>query len=307
MEQIKSYLGWKADFTQPPGEPAFCAPDSVRWRVFKNPITNAIAGVCAVLLEFADDRIRSGVWEHSVFPTDPLGRGLRTGLVANLGVYGPQSAARRVIQGVNNMHARVNGTTPNGREYKALDPQLLNWVAATATYGWVMAYDRFAKPLSEEDELRFFAEGREVGALFGVTYSPSNFDDFYAMMGDLEADFEPHQINIDFLEIIRSGKTAKAVPKWLHKTFAHAAIDILPPAVRKVLGLGSDYDLTAFQRVAIRRMAWAAETFPNKKSPAAQASERLGLPRDFLWKSPAIQARLLAETRADATISSPAE
>ena len=34
----------------------------------------AIGGVAAVLLEFADARIRSGVWDHSVYPTDPLGR-----------------------------------------------------------------------------------------------------------------------------------------------------------------------------------------------------------------------------------------
>ena len=149
MEKMTSYLGWKIDFTTPPGEPAFHDPDSVHWKVFKNPVTSVVAGVCAVLLEFADDRIRSGVWDHSVFPTDPVGRGQRTGTAALVGVYGPQSAARRVIQGVTNMHAKVSGTTPNGRTYKALDPVLLNWVSATATYGWVTAYDRFAKKLTE--------------------------------------------------------------------------------------------------------------------------------------------------------------
>ena len=43
-----------------------------------------------------------------------------------VGVYGPQSAARRVIQGVTNMHARVSGDTPKGEAYKALDPELLD-------------------------------------------------------------------------------------------------------------------------------------------------------------------------------------
>lgn len=297
MEEMESYLGWKIDFTEPAGEPGYCAPDSVRWKVFKNPVTSVIAGVCAVLLEFADDRIRSGVWDHSVFPTDPVGRGRRTGLAAYVGIYGPQSAARRVIQGVTNMHARVEGKTPNGRAYRALDPELLNWVAATASYGWLTAYDRFAKKLSEEEKQRFWAEGEEVGKLYGVTYSPRSLDDFHAMMSNLEADFEPHDINSDFLEIIRSGKAARVMPKRMQRAFAHAAIDILPPSVRRVLGLGSEYDLTALDNIMIRAAAWAAETFPNKKSPPAEASERLGLPRDFLWKSSAAQTRLLQQAR----------
>ena len=38
MAAIDSYLGWKVDFRTPRGEPAYCAPDSVAWRVYKNPI-----------------------------------------------------------------------------------------------------------------------------------------------------------------------------------------------------------------------------------------------------------------------------
>ena len=72
---MKRYMGWDIDFLSPPGEPAYARPDSVQWRVYKNPVALALGGVCAVLLEFADPRIRSGVWDHSVSPKDPLGRG----------------------------------------------------------------------------------------------------------------------------------------------------------------------------------------------------------------------------------------
>jgi len=96
MNELSSYLGWKIDFSQPPGEPSLQHPSSVQWRVFKNPIALGIGGVAAVLLEFADARIRSGVWDHSTYKADPIGRSKRTGIAAMLGVYGPQSAARRV-------------------------------------------------------------------------------------------------------------------------------------------------------------------------------------------------------------------
>jgi uncharacterized protein (DUF2236 family) len=73
-----SYLGWKIDYAHPPGEPALLDPGSMHWRVYKNPIALAVGGVAAVLLEFAEPRIRSGVWDHSTFETDPLGRAWRT-------------------------------------------------------------------------------------------------------------------------------------------------------------------------------------------------------------------------------------
>jgi uncharacterized protein (DUF2236 family) len=42
------------DFSQPVGVPALVAPDSVSWRVFKNPLTLFIGGVTAVILELGE-------------------------------------------------------------------------------------------------------------------------------------------------------------------------------------------------------------------------------------------------------------
>ena len=50
MSEIRSYLGWKVDYLNPPGEPAFAGPDSVSWQVFKNPVALAIGGVAAGLI-----------------------------------------------------------------------------------------------------------------------------------------------------------------------------------------------------------------------------------------------------------------
>lgn len=293
MNEVKSYLGWKVDYTSPAGEPAFAGPNSVSWQVFKNPVALAIGGVCAVLLEFADARIRSGVWDHSVFKTDPIGRSKRTGTAAMVGVYGPQSAARRVIQGVTNMHARVKGETPSGESYRALDVELLDWVSATASFGFLVAYDRFVRPLSDDEKLRFFAEGAQVAGLYGVEDKISSLDDFDAMMRKLLPRFEPHAINTEFLDIMKSGRAAPGVPKGLQSSLVNAAVSILPPEVRARLELGPEYDLTPAGRFAVKAMARVAESVPDPTSPAAQSCERLGLPRSFLWKSAPERARLL--------------
>ncbi|HAE28015.1 MULTISPECIES: oxygenase MpaB family protein [Hyphomonas] len=298
MSELKSYLGWKVDYLNPPGEPAFAGPDSVSWQVFKNPVALAIGGVAAVLLEFADARIRSGVWDHSVFKTDPIGRSKRTGVAAMVGVYGPQSAARRVIQGVTNMHARVQGQTPSGESYKALDVDLLDWVSATASFGFLTAYDRFVKPVSDADKKRFFEEGVPVARLYGVQNPIRSLEDFDAMMQHLLPRFEPHPINTEFLDIMCSGRAAPGVPKGLQSALVHAAVSILPPAVRERLELGREYDLHWKGEMTVKLMAKTAESLPDLSSPAAHASERLGLPRSFLWKNDAERARLLENAAA---------
>src|SRR3546814_18585367 len=80
-----------------------------------------IGGIAAVLLEFAEPRIRSGVWDHSTYKADPIGRSRRTGLVAMLACYGPASAANEVIGTVNRMHGKVKGETPAGETYSEME------------------------------------------------------------------------------------------------------------------------------------------------------------------------------------------
>lgn len=293
MSEATTYLGWKIDYANPAGEHALQHPSSVQWRVFKNTIALGIGGVAAVLMEFADARIRSGVWDHSTYKVDPIGRSKRTGIAAMVGCYGPASAARRVIAGVNNMHARVNGTTPGGEAYRARDPELLDWVAATAGYGFLNAYDRFVTPLSDEDKSRFYRDGAVVARLYGTQVCPQSSEDFLAMMEKLSPRFEPHPIVGEFLSIIQSGKAAPSVPKFLHRALARASVSILPPLIREKLKLGKEYDLRTADWLALKALAAVVERRPDLNSPACQSSLRLGLPADFLYRSQTEQTRLL--------------
>lgn len=291
----QSYLGWKVDFSTPAGEASLQHPSSLQWRIFKNQVALGIGGVAAVLMEFADARIRSGVWDHSTYKADPIGRSRRTGIAAMVGCYGPASAARRVIQGVTNMHARVQGETPKGESYKALDPELLDWVAATAAYGFLNAYDRFVSPLSDAEKNRFYRDGAVVAHLYGANNTPATQAEFMAMMERLAPRFEPHPIVSEFLDIIQSGKAAPNVPRFLHRALARASVSILPPIVRQKLELGPSYDLTTADWIALKLAGKLADRRVDPNSPGAQASVRMGLPRDFLYRSASEQARLLRE------------
>src|SRR5262245_50173455 len=81
------------DFSRPAGEAALVSPDSVSWRVFKNPLSLFIGGVTAVIMELAEPRVRTGVWEHAAFRLSPIRRLRKTGLAAMVTIYGARSTA----------------------------------------------------------------------------------------------------------------------------------------------------------------------------------------------------------------------
>ncbi len=144
------------------------------WRIFKNPVALYIGGIAAVLLELAEPRVRSGVWDHTTFRVDPIARMKRTGLAAMVTVYGARSVAEEMIKGITRMHARVRGETPDGRSYRALEPELMNWVQVTASYGFLQGYHRFVAPLSVADRDRFYAEAQTGARLYGAPGAPIN-------------------------------------------------------------------------------------------------------------------------------------
>lgn len=307
MSQPESYLGWKVDFRNPSGEPAGLEPDSMHWRVYKNPVAMAVGGVAAVLLEFADARIRSGVWDHSIYKLDPIGRSKRTGTAAMVGVFGPKRAAERVIQGVTNMHARVNGNTPKGEAYRALDPELLDWVSATAAYGFLTAYDRFVERVSEAEKVQYYAEAAPGAKLYGVQNSPLSTADFFDMMNRLVHRFEAHPINSEFLGIIMSGQAAPDTPKYLSRAMVRASVSLLPQVVRDKMALGPKYNLSAIDRMVVRAFGAYLNRKPIPGTPPYDASLRVGLPGNFLFVGKRKRAELLAAWQSRRLSAQPVE
>src|ERR1700692_3654052 len=133
---LSSQQSLAVDFSRPLREEALVGADSVSWRIFKNPVALFVGGVAAVILELAEPSVRTGVWEHSSFRTDPVRRLRRTGLAAMVTVYGARSTAAGMIAGVVRLHDKVIGETPAGEAYRANDVGLLTWVQATAGFGF---------------------------------------------------------------------------------------------------------------------------------------------------------------------------
>jgi uncharacterized protein (DUF2236 family) len=276
--------GRAIDFSLPAGEQALGAPDSVAWRIFKNPVTTYIGGVTAVVLELAEPRVRTGVWNHSGFRNDPLRRLRRTGLAAMVTVYGARSNAEAMIAGVRRMHDRVRGETPRGETYSANDPELLNWVQATAAFGFVEAYHVYAAPLTLAERDRYYRDGRVAASLYGATSSPRSEGELEALFLAMRPRLEASPIIFEFLHIMRTTRILPRLLQPVQPLLVRAAISLTPPWVRDLLGLGDDYGLRAWEAMLVRQGAALADQIMLDSSPAVQACLRLGLPGNYLYR-----------------------
>ena len=273
----------EVDFTRPLGEPSLVSPDSVSWRVIKNPLALFVGGVTAVILELAEPRVRTGVWEHTTFRDDPIGRMRRTGYAAMVTVYGPRSAAERMIAGVSRMHGRVNGVTPGGLDYRADDPNLLTWVQATAAFGFLNAYHRYVRALSREARDRFYTEGGPASALYGAIGGPASEAACEALFAHMRPQLERSDIVFEFLDVVKAAPIAPAPLKPIQRLLVRAAIGLVPRDVRDVVGLDKRFDLPLGAASIVRAMGAIADRFVMKDAPPAQACVRMGLEPNFLY------------------------
>jgi uncharacterized protein (DUF2236 family) len=271
------------DFTQPAGEPALVPAEAVSWRVFKNPVALFIGGVAAVILELAEPRVRAGVWEHTSFRSDPVSRLQRTGLAAMVTVYGARSHAEHMIAGVNRRHAAVTGRAEDGRAYAADDPELLDWVQATASYGFGEAYHRFVRPFSAAERDRAWAEATTTARLYGATGAPTSHAAWQAQLAAMTPRLSPSPIVPEFLEIMRRAPLTPAAGRPLQHLLIRAAVSLTPPEATRILGL-DELRLAPREAAVVRVLGRAADRLLLRDGPPAQACRRLGLPADWLYR-----------------------
>jgi uncharacterized protein (DUF2236 family) len=278
------------DFSRPAGEHALVSPESVSWRVFKNPVSLFIGGVAAVIMELAEPRVRTGVWEHTTFRVDPIRRLRRTGLAAMVTVYGARSTAEAMIAHVRRMHDKVAGMTSSGEAYCANDPELLNWVHGTAAYGFVQAYHAYVRPLSLQERNCYYAEGMTAAALYGATSAPASEAELEILFEATAGRLERSDVVFEFLAIMRSAPILPLLLRPVQHLLVRAAIDLTPRWLQTILGLNG-YGVRRWEAELIRQAGAFADRLVLETSPAVQACRRVRLPAQYLYHTTAAPAR----------------
>src|ERR1700730_18154283 len=267
----------RINYLEPAGDPGIFGPASVTWRVLSNPASVFIGGITAVLFELAEPNVRSGVWHHTSFRNDPIGRMRRTGLAAMVFTYGCRRDAEAATSRVRRLHERVKGITPDGQPYQANDPELLTWVYVTAGYGFLNAYLRYVNPrLTQAEQDRYYVESLNAYRYYGLNRMPSLGAEGGGYMEGMRSRLRHHEILEEFLRLVSNAPVVSAAALPIQRLLVQAAIDLLHSCARELLKLEKAQPL----RVAMRPLVRATVTLAGqviRNGPPQMACRRMGV------------------------------
>ena len=208
--------------------------DSITRRVNRENVL-LLGGGRALLMQLAHPKVAAGVDEHSDFRSHPIRRLRRTIRMTMAIVFGDRQTALAAARAVNQVHARVRG-----RDYRALDPDLLLWVHATLADTALVTYEAFVHRLLPREREAFYQEFKLMGELLGIPHDrfPQKVSDFDAyleeMMSTGPVRVDRHSKELAAL-VLRP--RVRLLPGPVMIPFEVVTAGLLPETLRKQYGL----------------------------------------------------------------------
>ncbi len=129
-------------------------------------------GISALLLQMLHPLALAGVWDHSRFREDILGRLRRTSQFISATTFATTPDAERLIAKVQGIHQRIAGVDKDGTPYQASDPALLTWVHVAECSRFMASHLRYKRTVvSPERQEDYFRESAEIARRLGARIS----------------------------------------------------------------------------------------------------------------------------------------
>lgn len=245
------------DYSHPVGDAGLFGPSSVTWRMHSEFCGMLSGGLCALYLQLLHPRALAGVWDHSNFREDLVGRLRRTTAFVGATTYAPTRDAEAMIERVRTIHGQVRGVDEAGVPYSADDPDLLTWVHVSEMSSFLAGYRAYGpRPVPTEMADRYLDETRRVAEALGardVPGSVAEMDAYIARVLPSLVFSERSRVVLDVL-----GRLDLPVPLagLSRDVFLHAGAALLPDWAASLLQR-TDGDLrkARFARSTLRGMA----------------------------------------------------
>ena len=243
------------------GDPGLFGPDSVTWPVIGDAAA-LIGGIRALLVQAAHPEVVAGVFDHSRYREDPLGRLSRTSAYVTATAFGARPEVDRAIEIVKRAHRTVAGTSHRGRGYTADTPEFAAWVHNALTDSFLVAYEFYGPhQLSLADADRFVEEQTQVGRMLDAAPLPETAAGLARWVADHpEAGESPGmQAAISFLRSPPLPWTVRVPYRLLY----WAAAATVPERLRRILGLPKVPGAIAIGKATSGFLRWALGSSPS--------------------------------------------
>jgi uncharacterized protein (DUF2236 family) len=278
--QVMSLTGLslgQLDLENPKGDPGLFGPDAICWQVHGDFPSMLIGGISALMLQALHPLALAGVWDHSNFRHDMLGRLRRTGQFISGTTFGSTKDANWLIDKVRTIHLQVTGTAPDGRPYAASDPDLLTWVHVAEVSNFLAAHLRYLNPaLSVADQDMYYEETALIAERLGARNVPRSCVEIAAYLDTIRPQLLCDQRSREVLRILLDAPAPSLLAKPMGALMMQAGIDLLPLWACDMLELKQTPMHRKMIRAGVKRSApvlrWAV-----RNASIHRARRRMGL------------------------------
>ncbi|SFQ66828.1 Uncharacterized conserved protein, DUF2236 family [Pseudomonas sp. NFPP07] len=265
------------DLDNPKGDPGLFGPDAICWQVHGDFSSMLIGGISALLMQALHPLALAGVWDHSNFREDMIGRLRRTAQFISGTTFGSRQDAEWLIDKVRTIHLQIVGHAPDGRPYAASDPQLLTWVHVAEVSSFLAAHLRYRNPqLSPADQDRYYGEVALIAERLGATDVPSSRRAVAAYLAGMRPQLLCDERSREVLRLLLAAPAPSRLAKPFGSLMMQAGIDLLPDWASDMLGINQGLLQRQLIRASVNRSApmlrWAV-----RNGSIHRARRRMGL------------------------------
>jgi uncharacterized protein (DUF2236 family) len=245
------------DYDHPVGDPGLFGPSSVTWRMHSDFCGMLAGGLCALYLQLLHPRALAGVWDHSNFREDLVGRLRRTTAFVGATTYAPTSEAQALIGHVRMIHSHVRGVDEAGAPYTADDPDLLTWVHVSEMSSFLAGYRAYGpKAVTPRVADAYLDETRRVAEALGARDVPGSVADMDAYIAQVLPSLVFGERSRVVLDVLRRLDLPVPMAGLSRDLFLHAGAALLPDWAATLLQrTESDLRKARLARGTLRGMA----------------------------------------------------
>lgn len=221
----------------PPSDEALFERDSPIRLVHADVVSMMVGGIRSLLLQMLHPHALQGVLDHSNFRSDMHGRLRRTARFIATTTFGHRDEAMAALERVNRIHAKVDGTLPDGTPYSARDPRTLAWVHVAEASSFLAAYVRYVRPdMPNHAKDEYYRQFAVIAKALGAEPVPVDQSEAEAIFRELRHDLAASPQAREIAELVLNQRPEGAPPA-VQSILGSEAVALLPPFARSMLEL----------------------------------------------------------------------
>lgn len=217
-----------------------------RWFPSDSPIARVhgdhamyVGGIRALLVQSMHPVAMKAVSDHSGYRGDMWGRLARTSTFLAVTTFGVDRHAEQAVTAVRSIHDGLSGTTDDGAPYRVSDPHLLAWVHVAEIESFLLAHRVYGRrPLSAPERETYLAQTAVVARKLGVLDPPGTEAELRSVLVGYRDELRGTAAAHEAVEVLLRRPDLPRAARPAYRALASAAIALLPPWMRRELGLG---------------------------------------------------------------------